>query len=250
MNLQSPVVRAEVANASVTMPDPESVRAEASVTRLGVDLLGEGIPLLRISLRAVRVASHSSCTAPPSSEVEIGSLSINDIEVTVGRRLGVDARVTVAGLPLVSVVLNEQIRSPRGNGLTVNAVHITVANLVDLVVASAQSNVADCPARDDREPPVVEVVSGIARRGRVAVARGTGFPPSAPVRFTFDGPDLRPIEAMAGQEGTVEVAVVVPRDAGLGMRTVTAASGDRSATASFLVVRLPAQPPLAPFEPD
>lgn len=275
VDLRSSLVSARVADASVTAPDAESVRSEASVAGLEVNLLGEGLegllgltaaPRLSISIGAVRAVSESSCAAESTSEVEIARISINGIELAIGGRPGPNARIAVGQLPLVSVVLNEQIRLPGGTGLTVNAVHIKVADVVDLVVSSARSEVASCPT-EDREPPVVDiglgggtgapagtaagagVVTRVVRPGRVAAVRGRGFPPSAPVRLAFDGSDLPPIDATAGADGTIEAAVVVPRHARLGIRTLTATSGDLAATVRFLVVRPPAQPPGAPFEP-
>lgn len=267
-NLQTDLVDARIANASVTAPNPESVRSEASVSGLEVDLLGEALgnlfgtaPLLSIRIGAVQALSESSCTASPTGEVEIDFISINGNRVAIGSRPGLNARVTVEELPLVSVVLNEQISVPGGNGLTVNALHVSVENVVDLVVASARSEVADCRV-ETLEPPEFEIGPGIGsgmgagagaglgvvRQGRVAVARGRGFLASATVRITFDRSDLQPIEATAGADGTVEVAVVVARHARLGVRTLTATSGDRSATATFLIVRPPVQPPTPPFE--
>ena len=266
VNVRSPLVTADVADATVSGPDARTARSEVSIVDLQVRLVGgEGTgngpalpPLLTISVGAVRVLSQSTCTAPPAGEVEIASLSINDIGLSVGGRPGPNATIAIAQLPLVSVVLNERIPAPGGNGLTVNALRIRVVDLVDLVIGSARSEVASCPPEQhDREPPVMGVGSGetgsgglgsgMVRQGRVAVARGRGFAPAAPVRLTFDGSDLRPIDAIAGSDGTIEVSVVVPRDARLGLRSLTATSGDESTTAEFLVLRRPAQPPAAPF---
>ncbi len=269
VSVDSPVVTARVADAGVSAPDAATARSEVSITDLQVRLVGRGDgngdapalpPVLTVSIGAVRVASQSSCSTAPVAEVEIASLSVNNVRLAIAGRPGPNARISVTDLPLVAVVLNEQIPASRGNGLTVNAVRIRVADLVDLIVGSTRSEVADCPVDDDRPPPVLEVGSGengsgelgggFVRRGRVAIARGRGFPPSTPVEFTFDGPDLPAVDVIAGADGTVRVLVVLPRDAQLGRRTLTATSGDQSATAEFLVLARPAQPPAPPFRDE
>lgn len=287
--LPGPLLRGTLAESSVVITAPGAVQARASVTDLRLELLGptpgtappgtasptseggevgtagrtlqvgEGPPpLLTVTLTEVVASSQSSCAAGSSGQTRIGSIFINDIRVTTTPLPGPNTRVGIGQLPLVSVVANEQVpvAVAGGSGLSVNAVHITVANLVDLVVSSARSEVGSCPTQDELlPPPAVEVAGGgveggVVRRGRVATARGSRFPPSAAVQVTFDGPDIRPVEVAAGPDGSLEVPVVVPRDARLGTRTLTAASGDRSATAPFLVVRPPAQPPTPPFGSD
>lgn len=261
VDVRGPLLRGAVAEGSVVIASvgpgggPSSVATQSSVADLRLDVigglgralqLGDGPPLLSISLGAVTASSRSDCATGSRGEAGIGSITVNDIRVGVSAAPGANARVSIAGLPLVSLVVNEQVPVPvpGGSGLVVNAVHLVVADLLDLVVASARSEVGACPAP---APPVLAVDPGVVRQGRVAIATGTGFAPSATVRATLDGTDVRPVEAVSRPDGSVELAIVVPRDARLGMRTISAGPVDRPAVATFLVVRPPAGPPGGAF---
>lgn len=259
LDLPGPPLRAAVAEVGVVLASPGPVTAQASVTDLRLDLiggedrslpLGDGPPLLSVALGPVTATSRSDCTAGSRGEVGIGSVTVNNIRVIASAAPVPNTRVSVAGLPLVTLVLNEQVPVPvpGGSGLVVNGLHLVVVDLLDLVVASARSEVGACPAPVQ---PAVAIDPGVVRQGRVAIARGTGFASSSVVRATFDGTDIRPVEAVSGPDGSLEVAVVVPRDARLGTRTVSAGPADRPAaaavTATFLVVRPPTGPPGGAF---
>jgi hypothetical protein len=258
LDLRLPLVRVAVAEGSVVVPDSSSIEARAAVTDLRVDLtgnegaallLGDGASLLSIAVSAVTASARSDCAAGSTGAATIGSITINGIRLTIDAAPGSNARIAVAGLPLVTVLLNEQVPEPvaGGSGLLVNAVHIVVADLLELVVGSARAQVGACPPPPP--PPVLDVSPGIVRQGRVATAKGSGFPPSSAVEVSFDGPDIPPAVVTSAADGTVDIPVVVRRDARLGTRTLSAASGRAEVSATFLVVRPPEEPPGAPFPP-
>ena len=101
---------------------------------------------------------------------------------------------------------------------------------------------ASCPPPPD--VPFVEMTSGIVAQGRVTMAVGRGFQPSATVEISTP---LRPVEVTTTETGTFEAPIVVPRRSLLGAQSLVARSGTRSAKASYFVVRPSEQPPFRTF---
>jgi hypothetical protein len=72
--------------------------------------------------------------APGSGSSGIANLSINGVPIVVTG----DANQTIS-IPGGQVVVNEQIISP--SGATVNAIHVTVSGVADVVIASATAGI-------------------------------------------------------------------------------------------------------------
>ena len=140
----SGVVGAHALCANVTtVAFPSRSTATASVADATVAVLG--VPT--ITLRVVASASTTTCAGSTGATtidyLRVGSVVVISQPTQVAPNTGVDVGV-------VSLLLNEQIHftSP-DDGLTVNAVHIRVNTLglaaVNVIVASSESDIANCP---------------------------------------------------------------------------------------------------------
>jgi len=101
---------------------------------------GASVTPASIVLRGVQATSTSNCSNGSSGTTTIAFLKIGT--TTVIDTTGNPTPNTTINLGVVKVVLNEQI--PFAGGLTVNAVHITVGTLLNVIVSSATSDIHDC----------------------------------------------------------------------------------------------------------
>ena len=122
------VLTGEVLHAT-TIGYPDEVDSEASLADLGLTVAGTGISADFVMARALAVLG-----APGSGSSSIANLSINGVPFVVTG----DANQTIA-IPGGQVVVNEQTISP--SGITVNAIHVTVSGVADVVIASATAGV-------------------------------------------------------------------------------------------------------------
>lgn len=121
---------------------PGRSEAVSTVGSAGVSLLS--IPA--VTIEGVEARSVTTCAG------SIGTTTIGKLKVGGTTVIGSPTAVapnTAVNLGIVKLVLNEQIPfSTPDEGLTVNAVHVTI-NLgithVDAIVGSAESDIADCP---------------------------------------------------------------------------------------------------------
>jgi hypothetical protein len=121
----------------VTTVGPGTSTGSASVQDATIGVLG--LPVIKVGL--VQSASHTDCTAA-SGDVTVTSISVGGIPVNVNLHPGANTTVSVLG---VTLVLNEQLPVPGADqGLTVNAVHIKALGLLDVVIASATSDIHNC----------------------------------------------------------------------------------------------------------
>jgi hypothetical protein len=121
----------------VTAVNPGTSTATASVQDATIGVLG--LPVIRIGL--VQSSSKTTC-AGSSGDVTITSITVGGVVVNVNIHPGPNTTVTVLG---VTLVLNEQLPVPGADqGLTVNAVHVSVLGLLDVIVASATSDIHNC----------------------------------------------------------------------------------------------------------
>jgi hypothetical protein len=126
-----------------TVAFPGRSTATASVADATVGIAG--IPT--ITLTAVQSSSATTCAGSTGSTT-IDFLRVGTV-VVIAHRTQV-APNTGVSVGVVALVLNEQLPfSTPDRGLTVNAVHVRVNTLglavVDLVVASSESDIANCP---------------------------------------------------------------------------------------------------------
>jgi hypothetical protein len=123
-----------------TVASPARSTASASVA--DATTLITSIPT--ITTRVVQSTSTTTC-AGSTGTATIDFLQVGGT-VVIGHRTNVapNTRISVG---VVSLVLNEQIPfTTPDNGLTVNAIHATVAlGLANVVVASSESDIGNCP---------------------------------------------------------------------------------------------------------
>jgi hypothetical protein len=122
----------------VTSLLPSSSTATASITSTTVGV--GALPVIKVG--AVQSQSTTSC-AGSAGTTTIAYLSVGGVVVIAQPTpIAPNTKISVAG---VSLVLNEQ--TPVPGGLTVNAVHVSVTGVVTLnvVLASATSDIHNCP---------------------------------------------------------------------------------------------------------
>jgi hypothetical protein len=126
-----------------TVANPASSTATASIADAGTAILG--IPT--ITMRLVQSSSTTTCAGSTGSTT-IAFLSVGGV-VVIAQPTQI-APNTGVSVGVVTLVLNEQLPfTGHDRGLTVNALHANVNTLglvtVDLVVASSQSDIINCP---------------------------------------------------------------------------------------------------------
>jgi len=121
----------------VTSVNPGASTATSSVQDATIGVLG--LPVIKLGL--IQSSSHTDCTGS-TGDVTVTSLSVGGIPVNVDLHPGANTTISVLG---VTIVLNEQIPvAGADQGLTVNAVHIKALGLLDVIVASATSDIHNC----------------------------------------------------------------------------------------------------------
>jgi hypothetical protein len=123
------VLTAEALHAT-TIGWPDEAAAEASLAALGVTVAGNGISAEFVMGRAAAVLGGDSAGA-----TTIDGLSINGAPITVTGQPN-------QTIPLLGgrVIINEQ-RSRFPSGMTVNALHIVIDGVADVVIASATAGI-------------------------------------------------------------------------------------------------------------
>jgi len=123
------VLTAEALHAT-TIGWPDQAAAEASLAALGVTVAGNGISAGFVMARAAAVLGGASAGA-----TTIDGLSINGAPITVTGQPN-------QTIPLLGgrVVINEQ-QPLFPSGMTVNALHIVIDGVADVVIASATAGI-------------------------------------------------------------------------------------------------------------
>ena len=114
---------------AVTVGWADQVASESSVSNVSLTVGGTGISA---NLALARVLATTN--APAKAASSIGDLSVNGVPIEVTG----EANQAVA-IPGGRIVINEQITSLTGT--TVNALHVTVRGLADVVIASATAGI-------------------------------------------------------------------------------------------------------------
>jgi hypothetical protein len=112
-----------------TIGSGDTVASEASIGDLALSVAGNTVGAGFVMARALAATGVGSAAA-----VSISGLSINGVAVAVTG----EKNQTLA-IPGGRIVINEQ--QTNGNGTTVNALHIVVDGVADVVVASAAAQV-------------------------------------------------------------------------------------------------------------
>ncbi len=177
---------------------------------------------------------------------EVRDVFVRDLlEATTGR-----VSVTSTGAQIVDGASTAPSISAEGRWVGFVTGSVSVAD------ADCQPFAADCPPdvllRDRTTensttptpppPPVgypqMAVEPGVVPSGRVTTAVGSGFPSSAELTVTIDA-TIPPVIVTTSTTGTFRAAIVVPHGVVVGNRLATARARNRSARATFLVVRPP-----------
>jgi len=120
---------------------PDSVASEASLADAGLAVAGNFISAAFVMATALAPAGGS-----PVGTSEIDGLSINGVPVTVTGQP--NQTVWLLG---GRVILNEQV--PTSTGTTVNAVHVIVSGVADVVLATASAGVGSSASGLPLPPP-------------------------------------------------------------------------------------------------
>ena len=121
---------AEVLNAT-TYSYPDQVDSTASLANLGLSVAG-----ITISADSVVAQASQVLGAAGSGSSYIDNLAINGVPISVSG----DPNQTIS-IPGGQVVLNEQTISSTGSAV-VNAIHVTVNGVADVVIASATAGIS------------------------------------------------------------------------------------------------------------
>ncbi len=114
-----------------TISWPDEVDSVASLANLNVNVAGVGITADLIVARASQVLG-----AAGSGSSSLDNLSINGIPVTV-----TGAPNQAVWIPGGQVIINEQTISSTGTAV-VNALHVAVTGVADVVIASATAGIS------------------------------------------------------------------------------------------------------------
>lgn len=121
---------AEVLSAS-TIAWPDQVASEASLANLNLGVAGIGITADSVVAQASQVAG-----AAGTGTTTIDNLLVNGVPVAI-----TGAPNQIVGIPGGQLIINEQSISSTGTAV-VNALHVTVAGVADVVIASATAGIA------------------------------------------------------------------------------------------------------------
>ncbi len=121
---------AEVLSAS-TIAWPNEVDSVASLANLSLGLAGIGITADSVVAQASQIAG-----AAGTGTSTISNLLVNGTPIAIS-----GAPNQVVGIPGGQIVINEQTISSTGTAV-VNALHLTVAGVIDVVIASATAGIA------------------------------------------------------------------------------------------------------------
>jgi len=131
------VLSAEVLHAS-TIGQGDRSRSEASLANLNLTVGGNSISAGFLMANATAVCSKGGASVTGSSQI-VG-LFIN------GQTIAVSAAPNqTVTLPNGEVVLNEQQTAP--GSITVNALHVMVNGVADVIVSSAHADISHCPSQ-------------------------------------------------------------------------------------------------------
>jgi len=150
LSFPGPVLTGSVAESRITTT-PGAVDVQASLASLTLDLVPPLTSGLSIMLRGVVANARSTCSEGSSGDSRVGFLAVGPL-VLVANEIAVPPNTTLTVpdlgglLPRISVTLNEQkvVNSRGGNNLTVNALHLVIDGVADIVVSSARSDVHGC----------------------------------------------------------------------------------------------------------
>jgi hypothetical protein len=138
------LLTAEVLHAS-TIGEGNASRSEASVAQLALTVGGNTIAADFLEARATAMCTSSGATA--SGSADVATLSVNGQTITISGQ----PNQTVP-LPNGQVIINEQTSAGSGD-ITVNALHVIVTGVANVIVSSAHADITCQPAPPPPSPP-------------------------------------------------------------------------------------------------
>jgi len=139
------MLTAEVVHAS-TVGQGNASRSEASVAELTLTVAGNSISARFLQARATAMCTDNGPTASGSSDIT--ELSVNGQTVAIS---GMPNQTVTLPTGLGKVIINEQ--TPSTGGITVNALHVIVDGVADVVISSAHADITCQPAPPPPPPP-------------------------------------------------------------------------------------------------
>jgi len=130
------LLTAEVLHAT-TVGQGNASRSEASVAEVSLTVAGNTISAGLLQARAAAVCNNGAASTSGSSE--IAALSVNGQTIIVS-----GAPNQTVQLPVGEVIINEQSGGP--GDITVNALHVIVPGVANVIVSSAHADISCQPA--------------------------------------------------------------------------------------------------------
>lgn len=138
----NPLLKASGLTASVTTGNGKST-GQAAAANVTIGILG--LPAIRVT--NVRATSESGCRTDRYTADATGGVTIEGLSIAgILQSSASVAPNTVLRVGTATITLNEQQPVPGSSaGLLVNALHVRAPGLADVVIASARSDVHNCP---------------------------------------------------------------------------------------------------------
>jgi hypothetical protein len=166
------VLTAEVLHAA-TVGQGGASRSEASVAELAVTVGGNNISAGFLEARATAMCTDAGATASGSSDIT--ALSVNGVPITIS-----GSPNQTVDLPNGQIIINEQ--SPGPGEMTVNALHVSVTGVAEVIISSAHADIACAPAPPPPPPPGCTPADFVTGGGWI-----TGTPTAAKANFGVGG---------------------------------------------------------------
>jgi len=158
---------------AATVGQGNASRSEASVAELALTVGGNGISAGFLEARATAMCTDAGATA--SGSADIARLSVNGQTIEIDGSPG-----QTVMLPNGRVIINEQTR---GTGsITVNALHVIVDGVADVIISSAHADITCEPAPPPPPPPGCTPADFVTGGGWI-----TGTPSGAKANFGVGG---------------------------------------------------------------
>ncbi|HEX4628823.1 MAG TPA: choice-of-anchor P family protein [Gemmatimonadales bacterium] len=168
------LLTAEVLHAA-TIGQGNASRSEASVAEVALTVAGNTISAGFLEARATAMCTDNGATASGSSD--IAALSVNGQTITVSGAPNQTVTLPAGG----EVIINEQTSAGQGD-ITVNALHVIVPGVADVVISSAHADITCQPNPPPPPPPGCTPADFVTGGGWI-----TGTPSAAKANFGVGG---------------------------------------------------------------
>jgi hypothetical protein len=169
------LVTANVLHAT-TVGQGNASRSEASVADVALSVAGNSIAANFLQARATAVCTDAGGAATGSSD--IATLSVNGETIAVS---GAPNQTVLLPAGTGEVIINEQ-QSARPGDITVNALHVIVIGVADVIISSAHADITCQPTPPPPAPPGCTPADFVTGGGWI-----TGTPSGARANFGVAG---------------------------------------------------------------